>query len=955
MTGIKKRRKNEIEDQYIRKVMGARTEQTLTSTEAYRKTVEEVAGDLSSNLEKGLSKGEAEKRLKRYGRNKLRESKDRSLWDLLVSQVNNPVIYLLFTAAALALIFGDVAESIAIFIVLVVNTTIGFWMEYQAQKSMQALKKLDKIRAVVIRDTEEVEIDAEKITAGDLIKLEAGDLIPADARILNAVELKVDESPLTGESVPVEKNSEVIQEELQVADRKNILYKGTAVTAGTATALVFATGMNTEVGNISSLVEEQEREDTPLNMKLNKLTKKLIWVILVMAAAFFFFGWLAGKEIYQLVQTSIAWAIAAIPEGLPIVASIALARGMVRLSKKNVLIKSLSAVETLGETTVIFTDKTGTLTKNELTVHSFYLPEDALVKVDWQGSTPQLEGEQQETGKANLKEFLKIAVLANDASLGEQENDDMIGTDDEENSDGNRKQEDTPDLEEKTSAEGQKKMGKGDPLEIALLDFVSRFEAKTYEKLLHYQRELHDPFDSESMVMGTIHREDGELYVSGKGAADAILVRSKQILKNGNVEEMDDKEKEKWKKRNNEMAADGLRVLGFAYKKIQDLPAGEEAEDFLHGLIFVGLLGFMDPPRKEVTAAIETCKAAGIKVVMVTGDHPGTATKVGREVKITEEKEENGPPVLHGRDLNKELKQENHEKLVNIQIFSRVDPEQKLRLISHFQEQGEIVGMTGDGVNDAPALKKANIGIAMGKRGTQVAQEVADVVLKDDSFNSIVKAVEQGRIIFGNIRRFVLYQLSYHLAEIILIALISFSLFILPILPLQLLFLNLLSDVFPALALGIGEGNPDIMKMPPKDPREPIITRKNWMQIGAYGIIIAASVSGAYFYSHFLWEETEKINNNIAFLSLAFGQFLHVLNMRDGREPLLNNQVTRNKYVWFAVFFCVAVVLIAYFIPVVAEVLNLQPLQARHWLLIGVAGILPTIFIQTIKIFRKDF
>jgi Ca2+-transporting ATPase len=904
-------------------------EQRLNSANAYLKTVEEVAGELSADIRRGLSKEEAEKRLKKYGPNKLKEAEERSLWHLILSQINNPVIYLLFAAAALALIFGDFAEGIAIFIVLIVNTVIGFWMEFQAQKSMNALKNLDKVRALVLRSSEEIDIDAENITSGDIIKLEAGDLVPADARIIEAVELKVDESPLTGESVPVEKNSEVIEEELQVADRKNILYKGTAVTSGTATALVFAIGMDTEVGNISSLVEEQNREDTPLNMKLNRLTKKLIWVILVMAAAFFFFGWLAGEELYQLVQTSIAWSIAAIPEGLPIVASIALARGMVRLSKKHVLIKSLSAVETLGETTVIFTDKTGTLTKNELTVHSFYLPDNGLLKVDRHGHKPSLHVDLQE--KSNLNELLKISVLANDASLGNPEN-----------------------TEEKPEAAEEGKPAKGDPLEIALLDFVSNFDPEFYKELKDLPRELHDPFDSESMVMGTIYKENDHFYIAGKGSADAILSRSTQILKQGKPEDFTEDEKEKWKQRNHDLAADGLRVLGFAFKTSQKCPDGEEAEDFLHDLNFVGLLGFMDPPRKEVATAIETCKAAGIKVIMVTGDHPATAANVGREVKIVSE-EEHQTPVLHGKDLHKQFEKSTQDELMGIRVFSRVDPGQKLRLISHFQNMGEIVGMTGDGVNDAPALKKANIGIAMGKRGTQVAQEVADVVLKDDSFGSIVKAVEQGRIIFGNIRRFVLYQLSYHLAEIILIALISFSLFILPILPLQLLFLNLLSDVFPALALGIGEGNPNVMKLPPKDPKEPIISRWNWVQIEIYGVLIAASVTGAYFYSHFVWEETEEINNNIAFLSLAFAQFLHVLNMREGKEPLLNNQVTRNKYVWMAVGFCVAVVLLAYFIPVVAGVLSLQPLQTNHWVLIAGAGILPTFIIQVTKLFYKDF
>lgn len=891
---------------------------------AYQEETGTVARQLSADAEHGLSSQEAAKRLKSFGRNKLQKSKKRSIWDLIFSQVNNPVIYLLTAASVLAFVFGDIPEGIAILVVLLVNTIIGFWMEFQAQQSMEAIQKMDKIEAKVIRDGSTKEIDAEEVVPGDLITVEAGDLVPADARLLEVTELKVDESPLTGESVPVNKSSEVIGEEKQVADRINIIYKGTAVTAGTGKALVFGTGMNTEVGTISSLVEEQEKEDTPLTRKLNALTKNLIWVILAMAAAFFLFGWLAGKETYQLVQTSIAWAIAAIPEGLPIVASIALARGMFRLAKKNVLIKKLSAVETLGETTVIFTDKTGTLTKNELTVDTLCLPEDQMIKVDWSsGEDPKLEGVENPGKNSNYSQALKISVLANDASLPEKEEQEGAGA-------------------------------KGDPLEIALLDLVKKSDPEFFDEMQGLQRELHDPFDSESMVMGAIYAENEGYYVAGKGSADAILNRSSKILIDDESRQFSEDEKEEWKKKNNELSENGLRVLGFAYKLTDILPEGEEAEDFLHELIFVGLIGFLDPPRKEIAASMETCKEAGIKVVMVTGDHPGTAKNVGKQVHLFEE-EEQAENVLHGQDLEEELNKGDHEELLNISVFSRVDPGQKLDLIKRYQEQGEIVGMTGDGVNDAPALKKADIGIAMGMRGTQVAQEVSDVVLKDDSFESIVLAIEQGRIIFGNIRRFVVYQLSYHLGEIILIALISFTLFILPILPLQLLFLNLLSDVFPALALGVGEGNSNVMKFPPKDPREPIITKKNWIQIVVYGVIIALSVSGAYLYGHYVLETSKEINNNIAFFTLAFAQLLHVFNMRESWEPVFDNQVTRNKYIWMALIFCGAVLMIAYFVPVLAEVLQFQPLGAKEWGLIVISSLLPTGIIQLIKVLRKDF
>lgn len=899
--------------------------------EAYRKDWKELTDHFSTNPEKGLSDDEAKKKLEEVGRNKLEAHEQRSVWEIILSQINNPVIYLLTAASVLAFIFGDTAEAIAILVVLLLNTIIGFWMEYQAQKSMEAIKKMDKVRATVLRDGEKKRIDAEEMVPGDILIVESGDLISAEARVIEATELQVDESPLTGESVPVNKNAETLKEELQVADRTNILYKGTAVTGGQSKAIVFKTGMDTEVGNISTMVKEQKEGETPLNQKLNKLTRSLIWVILAMAAAFFVFGWLAGKDTYQLVQTAIAWSIAAIPEGLPIVASIALARGMYRLSKKNVLIKQLGAVETLGETTVIFTDKTGTLTKNELTVNTFQFPGQALAKVKWDDSRPKLKDSEHTSGNKNLKDILKISVLANDASLG----------DEKEEEDKDNKSEDRAAV-----------FISGDPLEIALLQFVKGFDSDLYKEIKKWSRELHDPFDSESMVMGTVHTTDDGYYISGKGSLTAILERSKSILINGEVKTFSDNEKKDWEDKNNVLAEDGLRVLGFACKQIDSLP---DDEDFLKDLVFVGLIGFLDPPRKEVADSIEIAKKAGIKVVMLTGDHPGTALNVAKQTHLATEDAKKDKDVLHGKNLQEELDKKDNKKLLETLVFSRVDPGQKLSLIKHYQGEGEIVGMTGDGVNDAPALKRADIGIAMGKRGTQVAQEVSDVVLQNDEFSSIVEAIREGRIIFGNIRKFVVYQLSYHLGEILIIALMSFTIFVLPILPLQLLFLNLLSDVFPALALGIGRGTPKVMLQPPKDPKEAIIAKQNWMQIMVYGFIIAVSVSGAYLYSHFVWGEPEAINNNIAFFSLAFCQFIHVFNMRDSNENFFNNQVTRNKWVWMAIALCFAAVILSYLVPALASVFSFQQLEFKIWILIAIASIAPTLIIQSIKMIWKKF
>ncbi len=712
---------------------------------------------------------------------------------------------------------------------------------------------------------------------------------------------------------------------------------------------------------------------------------------------------------------------------------------MLRLAKKSVVVKKLEAVETLGETTVIFTDKTGTLTKNQLTVNTLFFPGDVRMDTDWKGAKPTIKKKNEPEKNENFLQTFKISVLANDASLEGEKNPEKEGIDVSKKEDSKNKEVDVnldvsqdklerkaktertekskPDVdvdisadenrikvhvsisskhekensESKKKKKGQKKKkkdegdvedeeeieeeeeeneenenddddgqeesgkGEGDPLEIALLNFTKKFDQDLYRKNRGLERKLHDPFDSDSMVMGAVYKEKEGFYVAGKGAAHAILDRSEKVLVDNELKELSDEDKDYWHEKNNQLSEEGLRVLAFAYKNIDTLPEGEEAEDFIRGMNFAGLIGFIDPPRKEVADAVNICKDAGIKVIMVTGDHPGTAKNVGKEVGIYDQDKKNGNGVFSGHNLKEELEKEDDSKLINTRIFSRVDPSQKLDLIKHFQKNGEIVGMTGDGINDAPALKRANIGIAMGKRGTQVAQEVSDMVLKDDAFGSIVKAIEQGRIIFGNIRKFIIYQLSYHLSEILIIALISFTLFTLPLLPLQLLFLNLLSDVFPALALGVGEGNPGTMKKPPKDPDEPILTKKNWTQIASYGVILTICISGAYFFAHYVWEQSEEVTNNIAFFSLAFAQLLHVFNMREADENFFNNQVTRNKYIWMALALCFSVLIAAYFIPQIADVLSFQELELRIWGLITITSLLPLIIIQIIKFIKKNF
>ncbi|HKK80216.1 MAG TPA: cation-transporting P-type ATPase, partial [Phaeodactylibacter sp.] len=679
-----------------------------------------------------------------------------------------------------------------------------------------------------------------------------------------------------------------------------------AMTRGKARGVVTGTGMDTELGNISAMVSSAEEDKTPINKKLNSLTKKLIYLVLGMAALLGLSSTVTGKETYTIIQTSIAWAIAAIPEGLPIVASIALARGMLRLAKKEVIVKRLEAVETLGETNVILTDKTGTLTENRLNVAHLSWPD-----MDINLNEEEISREQRDN--TFFQHLWKIGIQCNNADYD-------------------------PEKGEKEAS--------GDPLEIAILRWSYELDKEQTKGWSSAERAAEDPFDSESAMMGVITKEEEGYYISAKGAAASILEQCTHRLTESGEEEMSSEDREHWQKHNDELSNDGLRCLAFACRKTDELPDGADEEDFLHDLVFVGLVGFIDPPQEDVRQAIEESKEAGIRVVMVTGDHPGTAQNVGRQVNITSEEQ---TKVTQGKDLPDEVSESEAQELVKTEVFSRVDPAQKYQIIESFQKAGYIVGMTGDGVNDAPALKKADIGIAMGLRGTEVAKEVAAMTLKNDHFPSILKAIREGRIIFGNIRKFIVYQLSYHLSEVLVIAAVSFLFFELVLLPLQLLFLNILTDVFPALALGVGEGREGIMKQPPKDPEEPILDRSSWRKIVVYGVVLSIFVFAAFYFVRWQWGAEFALANNVAFFTLAFAQLFHVLDMRDNDEPIFNNQVTRNKYVWMAVAFCTAAILAAYFIPGLSSLLSLPAMPLAYWGVVATAAVGAILSIQVLK------
>ena len=878
---------------------------------AWRRSADEVLQAMDVSLDEGLDEQETQRRRERYGENRLRDTETKSAWQIFIDQFKSLIVTLLGVATILSFAFGEVVEGIAIAVVILINALIGFVTELRAVRSMEALQELSRVDAKVRRDGQAQEIPAEELVPGDIVILQGGDVITADLRLTEASKLQVDESALTGESVPVAKQVGPVAEETPLAERASMAYKGTAVTRGAGEGVVVATGMSTELGEISSLVAEAEEEATPLEERLEQLGRKLIWVTLGIAAIVAISGIIAGRDLFLMVETAIALAVASIPEGLPIVATVALARGMWRMAQRNALINQLSAVETLGATNVILTDKTGTLTENRMTVVNLAFEGE---RVEISGRGLERDGEFRRDGatvspdeNARLRRALEVGVLCTDASLPPEDVDASKAV--------------------------------GDPLEVALLVAGAKAGLRR-DDLLDSQPEVREvAFDAEVKMMATYHEKDGRHRVAVKGALEAVIDASTEMLNaDGEPVPVDDAAREKWQEKNQALAEDGLRVIALATKTVDD-PDVEPYED----LTFLGLAGLLDPPRHAVRDAITACHNAGIDVVMVTGDQPATARNVARAVGLVHNVDAD---VVYGQELSDELTAEEKRQVLDAPIFARVTPKQKLDLIAAHQEAGAIVAMTGDGVNDAPALKKADIGVAMGQRGTQVAREAADMILKDDAFSTIVVAVEQGRAIFNNIRKFVLYLLSCNVAEIMIVGLASVANAPLPIRPLQILFLNLVTDVFPALALGVGESDPHVMERAPRDPKEPIIGRRHWAMITGYSALITAVVLAVLAIALTRFGMAQDRAVTLSFLTLAFAQLWHVFNMRDPDASIIRNEVIQNPYVWGALALCIALLLAAVYVPFLANLLGIVNPTLEGWALVIGASLMPLILGQ---------
>lgn len=808
-----------------------------------------VVTDLNSDLEYGLSSAEVTRRLSQYGFNELQEKSRDPLWKKFLNQFKDFLVLILLAASVVSLAVGEIADSLVIIAIVLLNAGLGVFQEAKAEKALEALKKMSAPTSKVIRDNVVTTIPSRELVPGDIILLDAGDYIPADVRIIDSFNVKVQEASLTGESVPVEKVAEAIEGDPPLADRHNLGFMSTVVTYGRGKAIVVGTAMNTEIGKIAEMLQIVEEESTPLQKKLAEFGKSLGFACLAVCAVIFAIGlWkghqdgaLAFSEIQLMLMTSISLAVAAIPEGLPTVVTIVLALGMQRMAKKNSIMKKLHAVETLGSISVICSDKTGTLTQNQMTVVKMFTPAK-MFTVSGEGYNPagQIMRDEQPVDLAaeqDLALLLRGSVLCNDAQLKSSDDDKIWSI-------------------------------IGDPTEGALVVAGCKGGYNQPQLTKKFPRLQEIPFDSGRKMMTTLHKFDGQLRIFTKGAPDVLLSRCTGIATDGTFRPLIEQDKAAIQEANKEMASHALRVLAVAYRDLDVQPAMTDPKEVENQLVFIGLLGMIDPPRTEVKAAVEVCKDAGIRPVMITGDHPDTAFAIAKELGIVT----NSTQVLTGKELDAMSADELKKAVETTGVFARVSPEHKVAIVENLRGNHHIVAMTGDGVNDAPALKKADIGVAMGITGTDVTKETADMVVSDDNFATIVTAVEEGRVIYTNIKKFVYFLLSCNASEVLVIFFAILFGWPIPLLPIQLLWVNLVTDAFPALALGVEKKEPNVMRLKPRDPAEPLMDKTLKIMIGVQSIAIAATVLGAFQYALAAYNGDLATARTFAFVTLITTQ-----------------------------------------------------------------------------------
>jgi P-type Ca2+ transporter type 2C len=911
--------------------------------EPHTLSVERAIEALESDGKKGLTDEEARHRLTEEGPNELEEKGRPGILRLLIDQFNSFLILILVAAAGVSLAVGEPVDAAAILVIVVLNAVLGVVQEHKAEEALEALKQMSAPDVEVIRDGEHRTVEVSAVVPGDIVKLESGSSVPADLRLIEAVNLRIDEAALTGESVPVEKRAEkTLDAKTPLGDRENLAFKGTAVAAGRGTGIVTATGMDTEMGKIAEMIQSYEEEDTPLQKRLAQLGKWLGTVSLVICGIIFVYGVLRDTEVLaifregmaaylssyrenliELFMTAVSLAIAAVPEGLPAVVTICLALGMQRMVRRHALIRKLPAVETLGTATVICSDKTGTLTQNQMTVVKTWVPGQGY---DPEGSFTA-DGEEVGPEEEDRLWLLLIGgLLCNDASLRKDE-------------------------ESSYSISG-------DPTEGALVVAAEKadFSKSAWEERWPRVREF--PFTSSRKRMTTVHRLEEEAGLSGdfaafmKGAPDVVLDYCDRLAseEGRNPEELTEDKKRQILDANTELAQEALRVLAVAYRPLDGAPPEEaEASDVEKGFVFLGLLGMIDPARPEATHAVQVAKTAGIRTVMVTGDYKETAAAIARENGILRE----GGRVLTGAELD-ELDDETFAKEVeSVDAYATVSPEHKVRILDALKSRGHVAAMTGDGVNDAPALKRADIGVAMGITGTDVSKQTSEMVLTDDNFASIVSAVEEGRVIYSNIRKFVYYLISCNIGEILVIFVAMIAGLAIPLTPIMILWLNLVTDGAPALALGVEPGDPDIMKRPPRPPAEPVINADMRIGVTVQAVVMSVAVLSSYLIALNRYPGSLETARTVAFSTLVLSELWRAFTARSDRLSVFQIGIGTNRWMVAAVGTSLALLLLVIYLPFLQPVFDTATLGFMDWALILPFTLVASIAAEITKLFLR--
>lgn len=890
--------------------------------EPWKHDKQAVAAFLQTDIERGISNDEVRKRIDQYGLNQLVEKKGRSPLRIFLGQFNNFMIWVLVAAALISGFLKEWVDAVAIIAIVILNAIMGFVQEFRAEKSLAALKKLSSPMSTVIRDGKLIVIPAVEIVPGDLVEIEAGDFVPADSRIVYATgNFSTHEASLTGESTSVEKNTVTIgKEEVALADRSNMIYMGTSVVSGKGRAIVTATGMDTELGKIAGMIQQIEKTGTPLQKKLAEFGKIIVYICFILVAVIFLIGYLRGEELLELFLTSVSLAVAAIPEGLPAVVTIALALGVQRMVKRHCLIRKLPSVETLGCTTVICSDKTGTLTKNEMTVKSVFVS-GKHVEISGIGYKPEGEftvnRERINPEKVpGLTQLFNISVLCNGAELNKDDTDYSIV---------------------------------GDPTEGALLTMAAKagIEKKDKEKEYVFFEEI--PFDSERKKMTIIRKKNLSYVAFVKGAPDILLSNCNKIEENGVIRPINETDNKNITDANFGFANNAMRVLAFAYRFFETLPDKRDAASIEKDMVFLGLAAMIDPPRPEAKLAIQDCRTAGIRSVMITGDHKNTAMAIARELGMYQE----NSLSYTGEELDHISDGDFRDVVERTAVYARVSPEHKLRIVKAWRNRDEVVAMTGDGVNDAPAVKEADIGVAMGITGTDVTKEVSEMVITDDNFASIVSGVEEGRGIYDNIRKFVHYLLSCNAGEILVMLTASLLGWRVPLLPIQILWVNLVTDGFPALALGIDPIDKNVMKRPARPKNEPVITRKMGGMIITQGVFLACCSLLAYWFVLVVEKGSIERARTACFIVLACSQLVHSFNCRNMKESIFKIGFFTNSTLILAALFSFSLQMSVIYIPFLQDVFKTVPLGLNDWLLVVAISSFPLWAMELVKLLRK--